>query len=107
MLGHSLGSLFTLKLSIQARNDFRGMGLLTPYLRGKYEDMLNKYLPIAKFIDKFYPSYKLAPFPTKEKPKRHIEEMNKDPLIEYRKVAVRNVLLNREILQRFHESEVQ
>lgn len=78
------------------------MGLLAPYIKLKHEEMLNKYLPIAKIVDKFYPSMKLAPFPSGAKGyKSYLKEFKEDPLNEYKKISVHNVVLNQQLMSKF------
>jgi hypothetical protein len=43
------------------------MGLLAPYLKLQNEEMLSRYLPIAKLICKVYPGLKIASLPVKDK----------------------------------------
>ena len=65
-------------------------------------------MPLAKLANKIYPSFKIAPFPVKksEVKRRHLEEFQNDPLLEFSRISVRNILLNEEIMKKFHEKEI-
>jgi alpha-beta hydrolase superfamily lysophospholipase len=112
MLGHSLGGLITLKLSIRAEGEFDGMGLLAPYIGIPYQKYIDKYIdsfiPYIDHFTKAYPYVKLGPLPISALPiKKHILELCKDPLLEVKSVAIRNIVLNKEAMTKFHGEEVQ
>lgn len=61
-LGYSLGGLASVKLSILRPSFFQGQGLITPYFELLNRDVIDSKLGMAKFVDKFWPSFK-APIP--------------------------------------------
>ena len=73
---------------------FKGMGLLAPYVGLKDESLMDKYRGVSRFLARFFPTLKLAPFPVKkgEEPKSHYLHFLQDPLMEIKKIAVHNVV---------------
>jgi alpha-beta hydrolase superfamily lysophospholipase len=83
MIGYSLGGLISCKMSLHREGWFNGMALLAPYMKLLNEDMVNRYLPIAKIISKVLPNMKISSMPVKDKKvKKHIMEYLSDPLME-------------------------
>lgn len=75
------------------------MGLLAPYIGSPYQKYIDKYLssliPVVGRVIKFYPYLKIGPFPIRALPlKKHIMEICKDPILELKYVAIRDLVLN-------------
>ena len=65
LLGYSLGGILSAKLSVVSSHKFNGMGLLSPYIRMLNNDVMTKYLPMAKLATKVLPNIRLGNvFPT-------------------------------------------
>ena len=59
LLGHSMGGLMTLNIALRQPDYYNGIGLITPYLDLYNPEMLEKYLPLARVLGKFWPSLQL------------------------------------------------
>lgn len=57
--------------------------------------MIDKYLGLAKLLDRFFPTLKLAAFPMKkeDRPKDHYMHFIEDPLCEFKKISVHNIVV--------------
>ncbi len=79
------------------------MGLLTPYVGLKNEELIGKYRGVSRFLAKIFPTLKLAPFPVKkgEEPKAHYLHFLKDPLMNIKKIPVHNIVVGDEAIRVF------
>lgn len=70
--------------------------------------MIDKYSGIAKFINKIYPTLRLASFPTKkeDQPRSHYLHFINDPLCEHKRIPVHNIVANDGIMKTFVEKEI-
>ena len=108
LIGYSLGGLLASRIVAEQPKLFNAMGLLTPYIDLKSRELLDKFLPLAKMMNYVYPTYRLAAFPTKkeDQPKPHYVhflDKKEDPLVEFHRIPVHNVVLNAQMMNSFLE----
>lgn len=100
----------SLKVSLAKPDMFSGNALVVPYLQLLNQHVIDEKMGILKFIDRFYPSFRV-PIPLKElkavNKNKFLSTINSDPLLEAKKIAVRNLIVNDSSLKNFHSREAE
>lgn len=107
-LGMSLGGISSVKLSVARPNFYKGMGLLVPYFKLANQEEVDRQMGIIKLINRFWPTFS-APIPAAQRKammaSQFLREINNDPLVENKKIPIRNLVVNEQSLKRFREKE--
>ena len=93
ILGHSFGGLMGLKMSIKREKYFNGLGLLSPFIKFKHEDLVERNLSMSKMVTKVFPTLNLVNFPVKaKKVPRHLFHFATDKMMEFKRLSVHNLV---------------
>lgn len=96
-LGVSLGGISSVKLSVARPTFYKGMGLIVPYFNLANQDEVDRQMGIIKLINRFWPTFS-APIPAAQRKammaSQFLREINNDPLVENKKIPIRNLVVN-------------
>ncbi|CDW71931.1 UNKNOWN [Stylonychia lemnae] len=108
MVGYSMGSNIACKLTLaQPKNYFQAMGLLAPYFQLLNQEMIDKYIGLAKLLNYVAPNYQLASFPVKSDGRftRHYQNFLDDEFNLAGKISVNNIIVGEQMKKKFLEHE--
>jgi alpha-beta hydrolase superfamily lysophospholipase len=102
LVGKSLGGTYAMITSVLTPDTYKGVTMIAPYLELYNPEAIKKYLPMAKLLNVFMPSYKL-----KLSPVGNVYPFNahffKDPLCRSLQITVHNVLLNSKLIKKVQD----
>ena len=93
----SLGGITSVKMSLARPHFYKGMGLIVPYFRLANQDEVDRQMGMVKLLNKFWPTFN-APIPAPQRKAimatQFLREINSDPLVENKKIPIRNLVVN-------------